>query len=146
MYEKIKKFIDNKLSPKAKKVVYLLGFLFIFSITYFLFLDKALNTFENYTYDIRVAIKDQFKPEKPDPNIIPVIFDDNTIRLIEKHPDIGLGRWPLPRKVMGEMHNYFIRANTSVTVFDILFNNSTDAVNDNYLANSLAKSKNTYLA
>lgn len=141
-----KKIFKSFSIVKLSVIIYSLLLIVLFIVTSKLFLDAILESFEYTSYDLRCKLSQNFDSKYADSNISLLAFDSDTTRFINANPKLGLGRWPIERRAWGVINNYFIRSNSQAIVYDILFEGSTNDLSDDYFAQSIKKSKNTYLS
>lgn len=131
----------NALARKWKRKFYLhLALLFtLFALLDSVFLHIA-SGIPAATFDPMVRYR--LAPPKPDPNI--VIVDINEASLSAMSGEYG--RWPWPRRVLGEFVELVEKQHPKAVVFDILFSDA-DVFNpksDAYFDASIAKTGNTF--
>lgn len=133
--------ISNYLAHKWHRKFYIyLAILF----TLFALLDTL---FLNLTSDIPSAtfdpmVQHRLIPPKPDPDI--VIVDINEASLSAMSTEFG--RWPWPRRVLGEFVEQVEKQHPKAIVFDIMFSDADvfNASSDAYFEEVIAKSSNTF--
>ncbi|MEW5821630.1 MAG: diguanylate cyclase [Cyanobacteriota bacterium] len=148
MLEKLQlKKIFKAIDIQKVKIISLSGLIIItFLMCYLTFLKAFLTSWELAAYDLRFKIRQQLNFEAEGSSDIGIIaFSNKDNTFIREHPEIGLGRWPLPRMVWKDINNYLIRANADAIVYDIMFQNKTDDLNDSIFASSINDSKIIYL-
>ena len=111
----------------SRRLFIIISVLFIVLISsWFLFLKDILADIETIAYDGRAKIateENSFGVEfsKHDPNVVLLVADDETNRLLKKYPGANLGRWPWPRSVWGDVVNFISRGKPKAIVFDLKF-------------------------
>ena len=132
---------SNLLARKWKRKFYLylaaLFTLFALLDTTYLHLTSGLRT---ATFDPMVRYR--LAPPKPDPNIVIVDIDEASLAAMSKE----YGRWPWPRRVLGEFVEQMEKQHPKAVVFDILFSDP-DVFNPKSDADfdaSIAKTNNTF--
>ena len=132
---------SNLLARRWKRKFYLyLAALF----TLFALLDTA---FLHITSEMRTAAFDamvryRLSPPKPDPNIVIVDINEASLSVMSNE----YGRWPWPRKVLGEFLENIEKQHPKAVVFNILFSDP-DVLNpesDAYFDAAIAKTNNTF--
>ncbi len=112
--------------------------------TLFALLDTA---FLHITSEIRTATFDpmvryRLAPPQPDPDIVIVDINEASLSAMSKE----YGRWPWPRRVLGEFVEQVEKQHPKAVVFDILFSDA-DVFNpqsDAYFDASIAQTGNTF--
>jgi adenylate cyclase len=132
---------SNLLARKWKRNFYLyLAALFtLFAVfdTLFLHLTSEIRT---ATFDPMVRYR--LETPKPDPSIVIVDIDEASLEAMSKK----YGRWPWPRRVLGDFVGQLEKQHPKAVVFDILFSDP-DVFNPKSDADfdaSIAKTKNTF--
>lgn len=84
------------------------------------------------------------RPIRPDPSVVIVAVNDRSIREMEP----VLGRWPWPRRVVGEILDYLHTAGVRQIGVDILYpeRNISDPAGDRYLEEQIRQSGSVLLA
>ena len=132
---------SDLLARKWKRKFYL--YLAVF-FTLFAFLDTA---FLHLASELRTATFDpmvryRLSPPKPDPDIVIVDIDEASLAAMSKE----YGRWPWPRRVLGEFLEQLEKQHPKAVVFDILFSDP-DVFNpqsDAAFNASIEKTDNTF--
>lgn len=107
----------------------------VFGAVFFLFQLDALKRFEFVTYDYRQILKG---PRAVDPGIVVIEISDDSVAKI--------GRWPWDRDWHATLIKVLSEAGAKAVVFDVIFSEASDPQKDTVLAQSIAESKNVYLA
>ena len=133
--------ISNLLARKWNRKFYLyLAVIFtIFAVldTTILHLTSGIRT---VTFDPLVRYR--LSPPKPDPNIVIVDIDEASLSAMSKE----YGRWPWPRRVLGDFVTRLEKQHPKAIVFDIMFSDA-DVFNPKSDADfdaSIAKTNNTF--
>ena len=133
--------MSNLLARKWKRKFYLhLAILFsIFALldTTFLHLTSEIRT---VTFDPLVRYR--LSPPKPDPDIVIVDINEESLSAMSKE----YGRWPWPRRVLGDFVEQLEKQQPKAVVFDIMFSDP-DVFNPKSDADfnaSIAKTDNTF--
>jgi len=124
---------------KRSFYLYLAGLFTVFAV-----LDTA---FLHLTSEMRTAafdtmVRHRIAPPKPDPDIVIVDIDENSLAAMAKE----YGRWPWPRQVLGEFLEGVEKQHPKAVVFDILFSDA-DVFNpdsDAYFDAAIAATGNTF--
>ncbi|MEW5820406.1 MAG: adenylate/guanylate cyclase domain-containing protein [Cyanobacteriota bacterium] len=146
----MKKAIANLLSWFQKyyfHILILVGIL-VFIVFYNVFkLGEILNMFEFSLYDYRTRVYIQTFAKNPDKDIVLLIHNDQSNKLINSYPELGLKKWPLQRGTWKYILRFLRRANNKLTVYDVKFTaRSEDPVEDEILIKEIKKSGNVILA
>ncbi len=133
--------LSNQLARKWKRkfYLYLAGLFTLFAIldTTFLHLTSEIRT---VTFDPMVRYR--LSPPKPDPDIVIVDINEESLSAMSKQ----YGRWPWPRRVLGEFVEQLEKQHPKAIVFDIMFSDA-DVFNPKSDADfnaSIAKTNNTF--
>lgn len=133
--------ISNLLARKwnRKFYLYLAAIFTIFAVldTTILHLTSGIRT---VTFDPLVRYR--LSPPKPDPNIVIVDIDEASLSAMSKE----YGRWPWPRRVLGDFVTQLEKQHPKAIVFDIMFSDA-DVFNPKSDADfdaSIAKTNNTF--
>ncbi len=132
---------SNFLARKWKRNFYLyLAALFtVFAVADTMFLHLA-SEIRTATFDPMVRYR--LETPKPDPNIVIVDIDEASLEAMSKK----YGRWPWPRRVLGDFVGQMEKQHPKAVVFDILFSDP-DVFNPKSDADfdaSIAKTNNTF--
>ena len=95
-------------------------------------------TMESATYGWRLKLRNEFKEQHPDPDIVIVMIDDKSVR--------ENGRWPWPRGVQAELVNKISAGKPKVIGIDLMYIEPEDRINDAKLAAAIKKAGNVVLA
>lgn len=142
----------NEAFNKHKNII-LISFLTVLLviIAWFFGLKDLFHKIELLTYDWRAQIavdkgpmNQYFNPA--DKDIIIVSADNYTFDQLHQHSELGIGRWPWPRRSWGEILNYISQGNPKAVVFDIKFegvegNYTSQKSSDEYFAKQLKANK-----
>ncbi|HSA07275.1 MAG TPA: adenylate/guanylate cyclase domain-containing protein [Candidatus Gastranaerophilales bacterium] len=119
------------------------------------FLKQMLSDVETISYDWRAKIASEKNAfgvpfSHHDPNIVLLAAGDDTTKILENYPEIGLGRWPWKREVWGNVVNFISKGNPKSIVFDLKFEGSqgetiADKESDKYFADAV-KNKNVVIS
>lgn len=133
--------VSNLLARKWKRKFYLhlavLFSLFALVDTAFLHITSEIRT---VTFDPLVRYR--LSPPKPDPDIVIVDINEESLSAMSKE----YGRWPWPRRVLGEFVEQLEKQHPKAIVFDIMFSDP-DVFNPKSDADfnaSIAKTNNTF--
>lgn len=93
---------------------------------------------EFFVYDTKVKL---FRSDKlPPPDIKLILVDDASLKALE-----GVaGRWPWPRAIWADLLEFLSFGEPRAVLFDILFTERTDELNDRTLADATAAARNVY--
>jgi CHASE2 domain-containing sensor protein len=136
-YESLSNFLARKWKRKFYLYLAALFTLFAISDTLFLHLTSEVRT---VTFDPMVRYR--LSPPKPDPNIVIVDINEESLSAMSKQ----YGRWPWPRKVLGEFVEQLEKQHPKAIVFDIMFSDA-DVFNpksDAAFNASIATTNNTF--
>lgn len=132
---------SNLLARKWQRKFYwhlaVLFTLFALLDTAFLHIASEIRT---VTFDAMVRYR--LAPPAPDPDIVIVDIDEASLSAMSRE----FGRWPWPRRVLGEFVEQVNKQQPKAVVFDILFSDA-DVFNpksDAYFDASIAKTGNTF--
>lgn len=133
--------VSNFFARKWKRKFYLylaaLFTLFALLDTAFLHISSEIRT---VTFD--AMVRHRLAPPKPDPDIVIVDINEASLSAMSKQ----YGRWPWPRRVLGEFVEQVEKQHPKAVIFDILFSDA-DVFNpksDAYFDASIAKTTNTF--
>lgn len=139
----------------SKNILIVFISVFIVLIGWFSGIKNLLDEIETITYDWRAKISVDGGPlsskfKKADSNIILLTDDQYTNDKLSMHPELGLGRWPWPRKVWGDVISYINKGNPKAIVFDVKFegdegNTKENKMSDKYMADILSEHRNVVL-
>jgi adenylate cyclase len=138
-----------KQIPKAFIFAFLMGAFSLF-ICWFFVLKGVLADIETITYDWRSKIAAYQSFSHHDKNIVLLAADDETTAILNRYPELKIGRWPWQRKVWGNVVNFVSQANPRAIIFDIKFEGSEgdsaeSLASDKYFADSI-KNNNVVIA
>ena len=121
-----------------KAVIALIIACSVFAVTLAIYLQGYFEKPEYYVYDTKVKL---FRSDKvPPKNIKVILVDDASLKALE-----GVaGRWPWPRAIWADLLEFLSLGGARAVLFDILFTERTDALNDGALASSSASGGNVY--
>lgn len=129
--------------------------LIIIAIGWNLGLKELLGNIETISLDWRskIAVDDGgFNSgfAKASKDIILVEADNYCFKKLKEHPELGIGRWPWPRRTLGEVADFINRGKPKAIVFDINFEGqegfySRNIESDKYFARSLRENKNAII-
>jgi CHASE2 domain-containing sensor protein len=136
-YESASNFLARKWNRKL--YLYLAALFTLFAI-----LDTAIwhLTSEIRTVTFDPMVRYRLSPPKPDPDIVIVDINEESLSAMSKQ----YGRWPWPRRVLGEFVERLEKQHPKAIVFDIMFSDA-DVFNpksDAAFNASIAKTNNTF--
>lgn len=114
----------------------------LWSIGQFFNLNQFLESIELKTLDFRFGVKNRVI--KPDPNIVIVNIDDNSLELLQNE----FGNWPWNRNAYIKLINYLESKKVDSIAFDLMFigHQTGNEKFDKELAQTVAKNKNIYVS
>lgn len=140
---------------RKNNILIVVACLFIILIGWFAGLKDLLSNVETIMYDWRAKIAVDAGPfnsgfSHSDPNIILLTDDQNTNDKLNKYVELGIGRWPWPRKTWGDVITFINNGKPKAIVFDIKFEGSegygqNDIYSDKYMSEVLKKNKNVII-
>lgn len=127
--------------------------LFILAIFVFLLLfpllgiNKIVDALELKLYDFRTIVYVNTQAKIPDPDIVLLIHDNESNRIINDTKDLGITRWPFPRGKWRDILRFLDRAPNKLSLFDVKFTSkSQDAEEDEIFADVVKEKGNVVLA
>lgn len=101
-------------------------------IIWLLGMIKPIQSFENTTLNWRFQLRSSFQKTKPDPRLVLVGVDDQSVR--------QLGGWPFPRKTHAQLLAFLADEKPAVVTWDILFTeHKENAADDDVMLVEAAK-------
>lgn len=137
-----------------KKVIIFSCVIVVLSLLWKSGLKDFMHSVEMLTYDWRTkmavdggsfSLGETFRTA--DDNIIIVSADNNTFDKLSKYPQLGLGRWPWPRKTWAEVIEYIEQGNPKAVILDLSFEgvegySEKEKLSDKKFADTLKKYDN----
>lgn len=123
---------------RNKIIVAILISLLVFAAAYASYHYGATEKAEFFLYDAQAKL---FRADKAPPrNIKLILIDDASIKTLEP----VAGRWPWPRAIWSDLLDFLAAGGAKAVLFDILFMEQYDRMNDAALAEATAAAGNVY--
>ena len=121
-----------------KIVISLLIALLIFGITISLYIQGQFKKPEFFVYDVQTRL---LRSDKVLDSRIKVILVDEAS--LTSMSDI-VGRWPWPRAIWADLLDFLSKGGARAVLFDVLFLERQDTINDRTLVDATNASQNAY--
>lgn len=117
----MKKFFEN-----YKTITIAVSLVLALAVVWFLGLKQLIDSIEIVSYDWRTKISTDegffaSKFKKADSKVVLLSADDYTAQRMASYPEVGVGRWPWPRKSWADIVNFVSEGKPKAIVFDIKF-------------------------
>lgn len=128
-------------------ILILVSILVIFLLFSLLRINKIIDALELKLYDFRTIVYVRTQAKTPDPDIVLLIHDNESNRIINDTKDLGVTKWPFPRDKWQTVLMFLNAAPDKLSLFDVKFDSkSQDSKDDEVFAKAVKNSDNVVLA
>ena len=121
---------------QKKNIIAVVIALLVIAVTLLAYQAAFFERAENLAYDAKAKL---FRADKAPPkNIKVILVDDASITALEK----VAGRWPWPRAIWSDLLRFLSMGGAKTVLFDILFTERQDEMNDKAFAEATTSSQN----